>query len=80
MNDVEIVNDEHFKVGEKLDEYIYRVDIDNVTENHCGKIKVVGKNENGEDCKEVRQRRWLLRITRRTIAVWPNWAIIKSSW
>jgi hypothetical protein len=24
-----------------------------VCEDHCGKIKVVGKNENGEDAKEV---------------------------
>ena len=53
MNDVEIVNNEHFKVGEKPDEYIFRVDIDDVNEDHCGKIKVVGKNENGQDVKEV---------------------------
>ena len=53
LNDVEIVNNEHFKVGEKPDEYIFRVDIDDVNEDHCGKIKVVGKNENGQDVKEV---------------------------
>ena len=30
-----------------------RVDILDVTEDHCGKIKVIAKNENGEDMKEV---------------------------
>jgi hypothetical protein len=53
MNDVEIVNNEHFKVGEKPDEFIYRLDIEDITEDHCGKIRVVGKNENGQDAKEV---------------------------
>ena len=53
INDIEIVNDDHFKTGEKPDEFIYRLDIDDITEDHCGKIKVVGKNENGEDSKEV---------------------------
>ena len=32
---------------------ICRVDILDVTEDHCGKIKVIAKNENGEDMKEV---------------------------
>jgi hypothetical protein len=53
LNDVEIVNNDHFKVGEKPEDYLYRVDIEDITEDHCGKIKVVGKNENGEDSKEV---------------------------
>ena len=53
MNDVEIVEDDHYKVSVKESEHLYRLDIDNVGEDHCGKIKVVAKNENGEDSKEV---------------------------
>ena len=53
MNDEEIVDDDHYKVSVKEGEHLYRLDIDNVCENHCGKVKVVAKNENGEDSKEV---------------------------
>ena len=53
MNDVEIVDDDHYKVSVKESDHLYRLDIDNVGEDHCGKIKVVAKNENGEDSKEV---------------------------
>ena len=53
MNDVEIVEDDHYKISVKEDEHLYRLDIIDVMEDHCGKIKVVAKNENGEDCKEV---------------------------
>ena len=55
FNDVEVVDDEHFKLSHKEDEHLYRVDIVDVTEDHCGKIRVVAKNENGEDSKEVRR-------------------------
>ena len=54
MNDVEIVDDDHYKISVKESDHLYRLDIDNVGEDHCGKIKVVAKNENGEDSKEVR--------------------------
>ena len=53
MNDVEIVEDDHYKISVKEDEHLYRLDIIDVMEDHCGKIKVVAKNENGEDTKEV---------------------------
>ena len=53
MNDVEIVDDDHYKISVKESDHLYRLDIDNVGEDHCGKIKVVAKNENGEDSKEV---------------------------
>ena len=53
MNDVEIVEDDHYKISVKEDEHLYRLDIVDVMEDHCGKIKVVAKNENGEDAKEV---------------------------
>ena len=53
MNDVELVDDDHYQISYKEDEHLYRVDIVDVTEDHCGKIKVVAKNENGEDSKEV---------------------------
>ena len=53
MNDVEIVEDDHYKISFKEDTHEYRLDVENVTEDTCGKIKVVAKNENGEDSKEV---------------------------
>ena len=53
MNDVEIVDDDHYKVSVKESDHLYRLDIEDVSEDHCGKIKVVAKNENGEDSKEV---------------------------
>ena len=53
LNDVEIVDDEHFKVSCKEDEYMYRLDIDGCNEDHYGKVKIVAKNENGESAKEV---------------------------
>ena len=51
MNDVEIVEDAHFKLSER--ESIFRVDIEDVQADCLGKIKVVAKNENGQDTKEV---------------------------
>ena len=53
MNDVEIVEDDHYKISLKEDTHEYRLDVEDVTEDTCGKIKVVAKNENGEDSKEV---------------------------
>ena len=53
LNDTEIVDDDHFKISFKEDEHLYRVDVQDVTEDHCGVIKVHAKNENGEDSKEV---------------------------
>ena len=53
MNDEEIVGDDHYQISVKEDEHLYRLDVVDVTENHCGKVKVVAKNENGEDSKEV---------------------------
>ena len=53
MNDVEIVDDDHYKISVKESDHLYRLDIEDVGEDHCGKIKVVAKNENGEDSKEV---------------------------
>ena len=53
MNDVELVEDDHYKISVKEDEHLFRLDVLDITEDHCGKIKVVAKNENGEDSKEV---------------------------
>ncbi len=53
LNDEEIVDNEHFKISCKEDEYLYRVDIEDCNENHYGKVKIVAKNENGESVKEV---------------------------
>ena len=44
---------EHFKTSVKENEHIYRLDVEDVTEDHYGKIKVVATNENGESVKEV---------------------------
>ena len=56
MNDQEIVDDDHFKVSFKEDEFLYRVDIEDCNEDHYGKVKVVAKNENGESSKEVKMK------------------------
>ena len=53
MNDVEIVGDDNYAISVKEEDHLYRLDVIDITENHCGKIKVVAKNENGEDSKEV---------------------------
>ncbi len=53
LNDNEIVDDDHFKLSVKEGEYLYRVDIEDCSEDHYGKIKIVAKNENGESVKEV---------------------------
>ena len=53
MNDVELVEDDHYKISVKEDEHLFRLDVLDIAEDHCGKIKVVAKNENGEDSKEV---------------------------
>ena len=53
MNDVEVEENEHFKVSCKEEEYLYRFDIEGCNEDHYGKVKIVAKNENGESEKEV---------------------------
>lgn len=52
LNDVEIVDSEVMKISVKEDEHVYRLDILDVQSNTAGKIKVIAKNENGEDMKE----------------------------
>jgi hypothetical protein len=54
MNDTEIVDDDHFKISCKEDDFLYRLDVEDCSEDHYGKIKIVAKNENGESVKEVR--------------------------
>jgi len=60
LNDVEIKDDDHFKVSNKPEEHLFRIDIVEINEDHCGKIRVVGKNENGEDAKEVKLNNFCL--------------------
>ena len=62
MNDVELVEDDHYKISVKEDEHLFRLDVLDITEDHCGKIKVVAKNENGEDSKEVSLAKILKKI------------------
>merc|ERR1719244_817290 len=52
LNDKEIVDDGGiFKISFKEDEHVYRLDILDVQSSTAGEIKVVAKNENGEDTK-----------------------------
>ena len=51
LNDVEIVDSENMKITVKEDEHVYRLDVLDVQSNTAGEIKVVAKNENGEDVK-----------------------------
>ena len=53
FNDNEIVDDDHFKMSVKENEHIYRLDVENCSEDHYGKVKVVATNENGSSEKEV---------------------------
>merc|ERR1719383_1441461 len=51
LNDKEIVDSDVMKLSVKEDENVYRLDILDVQSNTAGQIKVVAKNENGEDMK-----------------------------
>jgi len=52
LNGQEMVDDgTTFKMSFKEDEHVYRLDILDVQSNTAGEIKVVAKNENGEDVK-----------------------------
>ena len=53
FNDKEIENDDHFQMSVKEADFIYRLDVSDVTEEHYGKVKIVASNENGESFKEV---------------------------
>ena len=53
LNDKEIVEDDVFKLSCKEADHLYRLDILDVQSNTAGIIKVVAKNENGEDMKTV---------------------------
>lgn len=53
FNDKEIENDDHFQMSVKEADFIYRLDVSDVTEEHYGKVKIVATNENGESFKEV---------------------------
>jgi len=51
LNGNEIVDSDTVKTSCKEDEFMYRLDIFDVQSNTAGEIKVVAKNENGEDVK-----------------------------
>merc|ERR1719334_822480 len=51
LNGEEIKENDLFKMSFKEDEHVYRLDILDVQSNTAGEIKVVAKNENGEDVK-----------------------------
>ena len=51
LNDQEVVEGDNIKVTFKEEEHLYRLDILDVQSNTAGEIKVVAKNENGEDTK-----------------------------
>ena len=53
FNDKEIENDDHFQMSVKEADFIYRLDVSDVTEEHYGKVKILATNENGESFKEV---------------------------
>ena len=53
LNDVEVVESDIFHMSCKEEDYIFRLDILDVQSNTAGTIKVVAKNENGEDTKIV---------------------------
>ena len=51
LNGNEVVDSDNIKVSFKEEEHLYRLDILDVQSNTAGEIKVVAKNENGEDTK-----------------------------
>jgi serine/threonine protein kinase len=51
LNDVEIVDNDIFKTSFKPEDHTYRLDILDVQSNTAGTLKVIAKNENGEDTK-----------------------------
>jgi len=51
LNGEEIKESDNMKLSVKEDEHVYRLDILDVQSNTAGEIKVVAKNENGEDMK-----------------------------
>ena len=51
LNDAEVVDGDNIKLSFKEEEHQYRLDILDVQSNTAGEIKVVAKNENGEDTK-----------------------------
>jgi len=51
LNGEEIKDDDTFKISFKEDEHLYRLDVLDCQSNTAGEIKVVAKNENGEDMK-----------------------------
>merc|ERR1712106_15017 len=53
LNGEEIKDDDTFKISFKEDEHLYRLDVLDCQSNTAGEIKVVAKNENGEDMKVV---------------------------
>ena len=53
LNDVEVVESDVFHMSCKEEDYIFRLDILDVQSNTAGVVKVVAKNENGEDTKIV---------------------------
>ena len=52
LNDQEVKEGGKFKLSEK--DFVYRLDIADVTEDLLGKVKVVAINDNGQDLREVR--------------------------
>ena len=52
MNDQEVKEGGKFKLSEK--DFVYRLDIADITEDLVGKVKVVAINDNGQDLREVR--------------------------
>ena len=51
LNGAEVVESDNIKVSFKEEEHQYRLDILDVQSNTAGELKVVAKNENGEDEK-----------------------------
>ena len=51
LNDVEVVESDAMKLSVNEADHVYRLDILDVQSNTAGEVKVVAKNENGEDMK-----------------------------
>jgi len=51
LNDVEVVESDAMKISVNEADHVYRLDILDVQSNTAGEVKVVAKNENGEDVK-----------------------------
>ena len=51
LNDVEVVESDVMKISVNEADHVYRLDILDVQSNTAGEVKVVAKNENGEDVK-----------------------------